>query len=566
MATSRYALSLLAAIAIVPTGASGAESPKVIVKGKHDPSTVVVKGVRDPSAWFRIESQHLVVYSNDDPDDAIELVNNLERLDYLLRLYLKPFLDENETTPKFTLYFQGRASWPEEIGEHSPFAVGMLNSCVSGTQAFTFGREKSWKLDNAHLLRAEDDYTLMSNLLLYAENFLYRHTRIRAPKWFLAGFVAYFGGARFTDTQMAIGRDAGTSYNLLQAIDEGKAPQRVPFYRVLNFTPHSKSTEVGKPGFYERWEFLGRSFNLVHYVLSSAENRDKTWRYLDLVNNGADSATAFTDVFGLTGRDLDAEMWHYRQASQKILQIDVPGLPKARIDFTRLSRIEGEFVLDNAVLKTCPAPADGKKLLERLKLAAAKAPAVDFAQTTLSRAQVEWGDPRDAVGYLGRAAENDPYNAEVHYLLGLAYVKLAESAGANKPELLARARVSLEQAAALAPEAPEVSYALFRVALMGADPTEKDMARGIDAWRHGRDVAVFTRAAALAYAWLGDAANAYQAFNTLARSTLEPESAAWASAWLARLEKGVPRDALLVAMRSETPALPNFRAWQVDFR
>jgi hypothetical protein len=222
MALSRYALSLLAAIAFVPAGASGTESPKVLVKGKHDPSTVVVKGVRDPSAWFRIESQHLVVYSNDDPDDAIELVNNLERLDFLLRLYLKPFMDAQATTPKFTLYFQDRIRWPEEIGEHSPFAVGMLNSCVSGTQAFTFGREKSWKLDNAHLLRADDDYTLMTNFWLYAENFIYRHTSIRKPVWFLAGFAAYFGGARFTDTQMAIGRDAGTSYNGLQAIDDGK--------------------------------------------------------------------------------------------------------------------------------------------------------------------------------------------------------------------------------------------------------------------------------------------------------------------------------------------------------
>jgi len=566
MAISRYALSLLAAIALVPAGASGIESPKVIVKGRHDPSTVVVKGVRDPSAWFRIESQHVIVYSDDDPDDVIELVNNLERLDFLLRLYLKPFLDAQVTTPKYTLVFQDRVSWPQEIGEHSPFAIGLLNSCASGTQAFTFGREKSWKLDNSHLLRAEDDYTLMTNFWLYAENFLYRHTRIRKPVWFLAGFTAFFGGARFTDTQMAIGRDAGTSYNGLQAIDDGKGLMRLSSDDVLNFKPKSWGTDVGTPGYFERWEFLGRSFNLVHYVLSSEENRNKLEKYLGLVNNGADAAAAFADVFGLSGRDLDVAMWRYRQASQKILQIDVPGLPKARIDFTRLSRIEGEFVLDNTVLKTCPAPADGKKMLERLKLTAAKAPAVDFAQITLSRAQVDWGDPVDAVGYLARAAENDPYNTEVHYLLGLAYARLAERAGPDRQDLLAAARAGLTQAAVLAPEAPEVSYALFRVGLMGADPTAQDMARGIDAWRHGHDVTTFTRAAALAYAWLGDAAGAYQAFNTLVRSAREPESAAWAAAWLARLEKGVPRDELLAAMRSETPASPDFRSWQISFR
>lgn len=566
MAIPKYAFFLLMAIAFAPVGASGNESPKVVVKGKHDSSTVVVKGVRDPSAWFRIESQHLVVYSNGDPDDVIELVNNLERLDYLLRLYLDPFLDRQGTIPKFTLYFQDRVSWPPEIGEHSAFAVGMVNSCVSATQAFTYGVGKSWKLNNSSLLRAEDDFTLMTNLALYAENFLYRHTRIRAPMWFIVGFAAYFGGARFTDTDMAIGRDAGTAYNWLQRIDEGKAGARLSFDEVLNFKGTSKAIKAGTPEFFEQFEFLGRSFNLVHYMLSSEENRNKTAKYLDMVNNGSDSAVAFSEVFALSGHDLDAAMLRYRRASLKILQVDVPGLPKAEIDFTRLSRIEGEFVIDNALLKTCPTPANGRKLLERLKLTAAKSPAVDLAQITLSRAQIEWGDPRDAIGYLSRAAETDPYNPEPHYLLGLAYAKLAESAGPDRQDLLASAQASLTQAAVLAPGAPEISYALFRVGLMGASPTGKDIARGIDAWRHGHDVAAFARAAALAYAWQGDAANAYQTFNTLVRNKRDPENASWAATWLARLEKGVTRNELVVAMRGEKPALPNFRAWSFDDR
>ena len=566
MTIPKYAFSLLVAIAFVPVSASGNESPKVVVKGKHDPSTVVVKGVRDPSSWFRIESQHLVVHSDGDPDDVIELVNNLERLDYLLRLYLNPFLDRQETMPKFTLYFQDRVSWPPEIGEHSPFAVGMVNSCVSATQAFTYGVGKSWKLNNSSLLRAEDDFTLMTNLALYAENFLYRHTRIRSHMCFIVGFTAYFGGARFTETQMAIGRDAGTAYNWLQRIDEGKAGARLSFEDVLNFKGSSEVIKAGTPSYFDQYEYLGRAFNLVHYMLSSEENRNTTAKDLDLVNNGGDSAAAFADVFGLSGRDLDAAMLRYRRASLKILQVDVPSLPKAHIDFTRLSRIEGEFVIDNALLKTCPTPAVGRKLLERLKLTAAKAPAVDLAQITLSRAQVEWGDPRDAIGYLSRTVENDLYNPEPYYLLGLAYAKLAESAGPNRQDLLASARASLTQAAVLAPDAPEISYALFRVGLMGADPTDKDIARGIDAWRHGHDVAAFARAAALAYAWHGDSANAYQTFNTLVRSKRDPGNAAWAATWLARLEKGVTRDALLAAMRSENPALPNFRAWSFDDR
>ena len=560
MANYKHVVSLLVAIALVPAHASGNEPPKVVVKGRHDPSTVVVKGVRDPSAWFRIESQHLIVYSNDDPDDVIELVHNLERLDAVLRLYLKPFLDEREALPKFTLYFQSRPDLPPELSPIDSSATALTSSCAAGTLAFTFNKAKSWKLDNGSLLRPEDDYTLMTNFWLYADNFVNRHTRIRAPRWFFAGFDAYFGGLRFTDNQMLVGRDGGTSYNLLQQIDEG-GTWRLRFDDVLHDRAPSGVHAVGTPSYYRQWEFLGRSFNLVHYMLSSEENRNRMGTYLERVNEGGDSADAFADVFGLSGQELDAAMWRYRQASMKILQVEVPDLPRAHIEFTRLSRIEGEFVLDNAALKTCPAPADGKTMLARLQQKAAQAPAVDFAQISLSRAQVEWGNPLDAIAYLTRAVGNDPYNPEPHYLLGLAHAKLAEQAGPDRQDRLEAARASLAQAALLAPEASDVSYALFRVGLMGTEVTEKDMTRAIDAWRHGHHVTVFARAAALAHAWLGDAAGAYQVFNTLARSTRDSASAAWATTWLARLEKGVPRDELLAALRAEQPMASGFRSW-----
>ena len=93
MTIAKYFFSLFVAVTFMPACASEKEPPRVVVKGKRDPSTVVIKGVRDPSAWFRIESQHMIVYSDDDPDDVIELVKNLERLDYLLRfclLYTSP--------------------------------------------------------------------------------------------------------------------------------------------------------------------------------------------------------------------------------------------------------------------------------------------------------------------------------------------------------------------------------------------------------------------------------------------------------------------------------------------
>jgi len=243
-----------------------------------------------------------------------------------------------------------------------------------------------------------------------------------------------------------------------------------------------------------------------------------------------------------------------------VTKVDFPELPAARIDFTRLSRLEGEFVLENAALKSCPTSENGKNLLRRVRRAVADAQAVDFAQLTLSRAQIEWGDPRDAIPYLTSAVGRDPNNEEFYYLLGLAHLKLAESAMQGKHELLAEARIGLAKAAVLAPGRPEISYALFRAGILDTETLpEKTLALAISTWRQGHDVPVFARLAALAYAWLGDSAGAYRAFNTLARNGRDPNNAAWALQWLNRLEKGVEKDELLAAMRNEPFAPPGFR-------
>jgi len=126
MAIPNYLVSLLVAMALLATAAlaSANEPGRVVVKGKHDPSEVVIEGVRDPSPWFRIESQHLIVYSDSDPEQVIELVNNLERLDYVLRMYLKPFLIAQADPPRLTLYFQDRFDWAPGLGELPVETVG----------------------------------------------------------------------------------------------------------------------------------------------------------------------------------------------------------------------------------------------------------------------------------------------------------------------------------------------------------------------------------------------------------------------------------------------------------
>lgn len=570
----KHVVALLVAIVLLPASAAEVAPDKEIVKGKHDTSEVVIKGVRDPSAWIRVESQHLVIYSDSDAEQVIDLANNLERLDYVLRMYLKPFLIRQTAPPKLTLYFQDRFDWAPGLGKFPADAVGLIDGCVSGTQAFSFNQGRMWKSTNASLLKDDGDATLSSIFALYSGNFVYRHTDIRGPMWLMGGLKVYFGGVRFTDNQMVVGRAAVATADSMKRIDYGNEHLFFLTYDdvLRSYLPHEYAGRVQRgqkvtPQVLAQAEFQSRAFNLAHYMLSSADNRDKMAQYLELVNNGRDGGAAFADVFGLSGFQLTTAMSYYRRTQMKVIKVDFPELPAARIDTTRLSRVEGEFVLDNAALKDCPTPDSGRQMLQRVQAAAAAVRGVDFAQMTLSRAQVDWGNPRDAIPYLAGAAQRDPYNDEIRYLLGMAYLKLAGATTADKRELLAAARSSLTEAALLAPETPGIAYALFRVGLMDPDtPLEKTMPLAVDAWRQGHDVSLFARGAALAQAWLGNATGAYEAFNTLAGTGEDPENAKWAVQWLKLLEQGVTRDGLLAEMRQLPPASPGIRVMYFDLR
>ena len=69
---------------------------------------VVVQGQKDQSDWFKAESEHFVVYSDTSRDNVFQLMNNLERLDFILRIYTKPYLRPRPREPKLTLYFHQR--------------------------------------------------------------------------------------------------------------------------------------------------------------------------------------------------------------------------------------------------------------------------------------------------------------------------------------------------------------------------------------------------------------------------------------------------------------------------
>lgn len=555
MAGQRYAYVFAAGLLIGGFTSGGASA--------QDTASVEVKGVRDAGKWFRVESQHFVVHSDSSNAEVVELLNGLERLDYLLRLYAKPFLVGPASAPKLHVYFHNRTGWLTELGGQPAEAIGLYNSCVSGVQAFAFNVEPLTTLKDEQLTKERLNESLSYIFEAYARHFLYRHTDIRAPASFIDGFAQYFSSVRFSDKQLAVGRVPGGIGQYLHMLDEGNAFQ-LTFEDVLDNKPARVPDDPAA-----LLEFQARSWTLMHFMMASDEQRGKLEPFLNAVNGGASPAAAFAQAYGLSGDALRLAMWRYRLGGVKVVRVDVPELPQARMEFTQLNQASAEFVLADAALKACPGRPKGEALLRTVRAAAGKVPSNDFAQLTLSRAQIDWGDPAEALGWLERvigrdpAVGRDPKHTEALYLHGLANLKLAERTPAQRQTRLAAARRSLAQALSLQPGSPQASFALYRAELGDDEPAKAGIARAILAWRNAHEVNTYARSAALAYAWMGDAAGSFRAFNVLARNGRDPEAAAWAKAWLTKLEGGVARAELLAAMRREVDTQAPFKEWTV---
>jgi len=528
--------------------------PRVTVAGKK----------AELSQWVRAESRRFVAYSDAGEDDVALLLDNLEKLDQLLRIYTLPSGEAVRQEPKLTFYFHNSASDLREVDASAPAdAVGLYGSCASGVQGFGVNLESIRGLGDEQLDKAPLNETLSYVFEAYARHFLYRHTDIRTPASFIDGFAQYFSSVRFSDKQMVVGRVPRGLGGYLKFLGEGRQ-YSLEYDDVLKGKLADARSYAGAAGV--RLEFEAKAWLLTHYMLSSEQNRKGLSRYLAAVGRGADPTQTFERVFGIKQADISGAMWRYGLKGMPALRVEQPAFAATRVSFRSLPRAAGEFVLANAALKACPSRESGESLLKKLAALAPRFPKDDLARLTLSRAQIDWGNPQDAVPQLNAVLQGDDVNFEARYLLGMANLRLAErSEGDARRAHVQAARRDLERARELNPESSEAALAVFRAEVAATDDPGRAALEGVmSAWQRAREVDALGRSAALAYAFTGKADEAHKTLGSLAQNERDASAAQWAKQWQSRLEAGVSRGDILAEMRrSPAPDAP-FKEWTID--
>jgi hypothetical protein len=516
-----------------------------------DPQSIVVTGQRAMSSWVRAESAHLVVVSDAAREDVVRLVEHLERLDALLRMYTADYSTTaaGPEPRQNVIYLDTFDSLRRIKPELSPLLISMTTDCVGDTQSFFMHLEPLPVVEDDKLAVAPLHRRLSWATRWYAHEFLHRHTDVRVPPVWIEGFSNYFASTMFGEKQMVIGRmppdvnsyfdinDTGGTYRL----DYSDVLAKDPFKNV----PGRKEDALG--------EFRAKSWLLVHYILGASERRQRLGMFLNAVHRGGDAAAALRDAFGLDVDDAGMTLWRYRLRAAEVLRVEMPPQVRARpeVTLTTLSARSGEFALADAVLKGCPAKAEGERLLRTLSVDAARVPNVDAGQLALSRAQVGWGDPAAALPWLDRAARRADASADVLVLRARAHLKLAARTDASmRAAHLDDARASLVRAREREPGSGAVALAGLELSLLADGAPSREALDGVlAAWSVARDSSSLARAVALVWCYLGDVPKADHVLRMLATDGIFPRYTAWAVEFQRRLEAGLTLAAIVDEMR-----------------
>jgi tetratricopeptide (TPR) repeat protein len=560
----------LAAAGLLFTLNAGAGQAGAVSKPSLDGiQSITVTSQRNPSKWFRAESQHVILYSDTSQDEAQRLLDNLERLDDLLRIYTQGYSRTSGPESKITFYYTARFDDLARVGAglDAPTreTVGVYSSCTDGVAGFGAQLETIDALDNSKLARYPLNVSLSFLFEAYARHFLYRHTDLRAPTWFIDGFAHYFSTVRFTDNRMSVGRWPTILGRYFRLLDSEMGAYALYYRDVLEQNEDGGLGGEGK--LRQQVEYAARSWLVVHYALSSEDNRRRLGAYLKAFHDGVPSVQAFERTFGIRVDDLSTAMWRYRLKGLQVLQVDRPELPRAIVNLDVLPEASDDFLLAEASLKSCPSDATRQATIRRV-LDAAPPPGLSVSvlvQRTVARALIYAGRSADALPYLDAALRKDGADAELHFLAGLAHLRLAEGGGADKATRLAEARQRFARAVELAPALPGAALGKLCVDLLaGGEPGQDAIDDVLTAWRGSRDVGGLGRTAALVYAWRGDGIRAGNLLRSMAGNRRDPYTAAWAAGWQRRLEAGVTHDAIRAGLASFPWSGPAFREWTID--
>ncbi len=389
-------------------------------------ATLAISQAASAADWYRAETEHFIVYSEDSEDDTKEFAQDLERLDEVLSLLTGVSADETELpeSSKVSVFRFGETSDMSALaaGNRNTGIGGFFIGRANGSVAFV-PRQRNKRRDRSLRQSVDEDVMLEPKAVLfheYVHYFMFQHRDAPYPLWYSEGFAELFSNVEFNEDNFVIG-DVPTWRSISLAT--------IPIDLEKTFDPPAQ------PDRYTTGRTYAHGWLLASHLTLNPDRRGQMTEYMNAIGSGATRMEAAERAFG----DLDvlrAELEEFRQGRARTLRVPYAANADPEVDIRRLTDAQAArmelMVKSKRGVDEDEAPRlvrDARRLVEQYP----QSPAV-----LLSAAEAEF-DARnyaEAESLASRVLELDPNSTEAANY----YADVALRRSYEDPSMLTEAR------------------------------------------------------------------------------------------------------------------------------
>jgi len=286
--------------------------------------------IANANDWYRAESEHFILYSEDSEEDTREFVQDLERLDEVLRIMSGVGANHGDLPPssKVTVF---------RFGETRDMSVLLAGNRNSGVGGFFIGRATGSvafvpRQANRRRTRGTRD-GLPRDLQLdpkgvlfheYVHYFMFQHRDAPYPLWYSEGFAELFSNVEFHEDHFVIGEvpTVRSPFLARNAVDLEKT-----------FDPPAR------PDRYTSGRTYAHGWLIASHLNLNPERRGQMGAYMNAIAAGNTPMEAAEIAFG----DLDVlhrELEEFRQGRAHVLRVPYAVDANPEVEVRRLTEEE----------------------------------------------------------------------------------------------------------------------------------------------------------------------------------------------------------------------------------
>lgn len=373
-------------------------------------ASLAVIGVAAPAhaEWIEVRSTNFRFFSEDEPTDVVERVENLEKLDQIVRT-----VTGNDKPPSPLPVTAFELATIDDVQESSfgvAGAAAYYTTSEQGAHLVTFHRPVKVRTSGSRTSRTyriQDEVTQHE----YLHHLMFQYFPTNYPTFYPEGFAEYYGTIQFEDDNVIVVGHA--PFGRLEAMDNWLDVEEM-------LTAKSYADVRNLSGLY------AQGWLLTHMAASRPERGKQLQQYLRDVSQGVPYEEAATNAFG----DLDKFNEELRKYKDEVtaLTIKLDGIDPGKVEVRKLSPVEEQLIEVELALRSTIKYSELPDLADKVRSVSSENPDDPYGAGLLAVTEYLAGDLDAASAAARKAIALDSDHVRGHMVAGMAATdRLAEA-------------------------------------------------------------------------------------------------------------------------------------------